>query len=92
MIDPARRVQSRYVAVSDGVRLAVDVWFPVERITRGERVGTAFRATRYHRAERPPSPEPEADTNYAAGELWTRAGSRWSSPTRAAPARRSARA
>ncbi len=73
-IDPARRVQSLHVPVSDGVRLAVDVWLPVERITRGERVGTAFRATRYHRAEQPLGLEPEADSNHAAGELWTRAG------------------
>jgi predicted acyl esterase len=53
-IDPARRVQARYVPVSDGVRLAVDVWLPVERIARGERVGTAFRATK----ARPPSSPP----------------------------------
>ncbi len=58
----------------DGVSLAIDVWLPVERIGRGERVGTAFRATRYHRAEQPPSPEPEADSNRAAGALWTSAG------------------
>ena len=73
-IDSVHRVQSLYVPVSDGVRLAIDVWLPVERIARGERVGAAFRATRYHRAGQPPSPEPEADSNRAAGELWTRAG------------------
>jgi uncharacterized protein len=73
-IDPGCPVQSLYVAVSDGVRLAVDVWLPVERIARGEPVGTAFRATRYHRAEQPPGPELEADSNHAAGQLWTRAG------------------
>ena len=73
-IDSTRRLQSLYVPVSDGVRLAVDVWLPVERIARGERVGTAFRATRYHRAEQPPGPGPEADSNRAAGELWTSAG------------------
>jgi hypothetical protein len=73
-IDLARRVQARYVPVSDGVPLAVDVWLPVERIARGERVGTAFRATRYHRAELPPGPEPESDSNHAAGELWNSAG------------------
>jgi uncharacterized protein len=73
-IDPARRVQALYVPVSDGVRLAVDVWLPVERIARGERVGTAFRATRYHRAELPPGLEPEADSNHALGELWNSAG------------------
>ena len=47
---------------------------PVERIAGGERVSTAFRATRYHRAEQPPGPGPEADSNRAAGELWTSAG------------------
>ncbi len=73
-IDSTRRLQSLYVPVSDGVRLAVDVWLPVERIAGGERVSTAFRATRYHRAEQPPSPGPEADSNRAAGELWTSAG------------------
>ena len=74
IVGSSRRLQSLYVPVSDGVRLAVDVWLPVERIARGERVGTAFRATRYHRAELPPGPEPEADSNHAAGELWNRAG------------------
>ncbi|HEY2270481.1 MAG TPA: CocE/NonD family hydrolase [Streptosporangiaceae bacterium] len=73
-VDPARRVQALYVPVSDGVRLAVDVWLPVGRIARGERIGTAFRATRYWRAGQPPGPEPEADSNYAAGELWNNAG------------------
>jgi uncharacterized protein len=73
-IDPGRPVQSLHVAVSDGVRLAVDVWLPVKRIARGEPIGTAFRATRYYRAEQPPGPEPEKDSNYAAGQLWTRAG------------------
>jgi putative CocE/NonD family hydrolase len=73
-MDSAHRVQSLYVPVSDGVRLAIDVWLPVERIARGEWVGAVFRATRYHRAVQPPGPEPEADSNRAAGELWTRAG------------------
>jgi uncharacterized protein len=73
-IDRACCVQSLYVPVSDGVRLAVDVWLPVERMARGEQVGTAFRATRYHRAEQPAAPEPEGDSNHVAGELWTRAG------------------
>jgi uncharacterized protein len=73
-IGSTQRLQSLYVPVSDGVGLAIEVWLPVERIARGERVGTAFRATRYHRAEQPPSPEPEADSSRAAGDLWTGAG------------------
>ena len=91
-VDSTKRLQSLYAPVTDGVRLAVDVWLPVERIARGEHVGTAFRATRYHRAEQPPSQVPEADSNRAAGELWTGRGSRWWWPTGAAPARGSARA
>lgn len=72
--DPNLRLQSLYVPVSDGARLAIDVWLPVERTARGERVGTAFRATRYHRSERAESPGPEGDSNRAAGEMWTTAG------------------
>ena len=33
-----------------------------------------MRVTRYHRAEAPPAPGPEADTNAAAGDLFNRAG------------------
>jgi uncharacterized protein len=73
-LDPTRRLQSLYVPAGDGVGLAVDVWLPVERIARGERIGAVFRATRYHRAEQPPSPGPEADSNRTAGEMWTSAG------------------
>jgi hypothetical protein len=34
-IDSTRWLQSLYVPVSDGVRLAVDVWLPVERCAPG---------------------------------------------------------
>jgi uncharacterized protein len=67
-------VQALYVPVSDGVRIAVDVWLPVERIARGERIGAAVRGTRYHRAGAPSGPSPSDDTNYALGRLWTDAG------------------
>ncbi|MFZ0215352.1 MAG: MmcQ/YjbR family DNA-binding protein, partial [Candidatus Dormiibacterota bacterium] len=50
-IDATRRVQSLYVTVGDGVRLAVDVWLPVGRTAAGGRVSTIVRATRYHRAD-----------------------------------------
>src|SRR5207249_4947992 len=91
-IDLARRVQARYVLVSDGVRLAVDVWLPVERIARGERVGTAFRATRYtgpsyHRVR-----SPSRTATMLRASCGTAPDLRWSSSTRAAPGRRSARA
>ena len=91
-IDSTQRLQSLYVPVSDGVRLAVDVWLPVERIARGERVGTAFRATRYHRAEQRPSPGPRRTATMRPENCGPAPGSRWSSPTREAPALRSARA
>ncbi|WP_460529528.1 CocE/NonD family hydrolase [Flindersiella endophytica] len=73
-IDPKRLLQSVYVPMSDGTRLAVDVWLPVQRIARGERVGIAFRGTRYHRAKAAAGPEPEADSNHELGRLWTDAG------------------
>ena len=74
IVDTSHRLQSVYVPVSDGVRLAVDVWLPVERTAVGGTVGTVMRVTRYHRAEAPREPGPEADTNAAAGDLFNRAG------------------
>ncbi|HEX6528107.1 MAG TPA: CocE/NonD family hydrolase [Streptosporangiaceae bacterium] len=74
IVDTSRRLQSLYVPVGDGVRLAVDVWLPVERTAVGAAVGTVMRVTRYHRAEVPRGPAPEADTNAAAGDLFNRAG------------------
>lgn len=37
-------------------------------------VGAVMRVARYHRAEAPQAPGPEADTNAAAGDLFNRAG------------------
>jgi putative CocE/NonD family hydrolase len=74
MVDASRRLQSVYVPVGDGVRLAVDVWLPVQRTAVGGTVGTVLRVTRYHRAEAPPEPGPAADSNAAAGELFNGAG------------------
>ena len=74
IVDTSRRVQSVYVPVGDGVRLAMDVWLPVDRTAVGGTVGTVMRVTRYHRAEAPQEPGPEADTNAAAGDLFNRAG------------------
>jgi uncharacterized protein len=70
-VEVSRRLQSVYVPAGDGVRLAVDVWLPVQRTAAG---GTVMRVTRYHRAEGPGEPEPEADTNAAARDLFNRAG------------------
>jgi uncharacterized protein len=74
MVDTSRRLQSVYVPAGDGVRLAVDVWLPVERTAVGGAVGTVMRVTRYHRAEAPREPGPQADTNAAAGDLFNGAG------------------
>jgi putative CocE/NonD family hydrolase len=60
--------------MGDGVRLAVDVWLPIERTAVGGTVGTVMRVTRYYRAEAPQRPGPEADTNAVAGDLFNRAG------------------
>jgi predicted acyl esterase len=73
-IDVTRRVQSLYVPVREGVRIAVDVWLPVGRTGAGGRVSSVVRSTRYHRAEAPSGPELEADTNLDAGNLWNAAG------------------
>ncbi len=61
IVDRSRRLQSVYVPMGDGVRLAVDVWFPAERTAVGGTVGTVMRVTRYHRAEAPQEPGPEFD-------------------------------
>jgi putative CocE/NonD family hydrolase len=74
IVGTSRRLQSVYVPVGDGVRLAVDVWLPVERTALEGAVGTVMRVTRYHRAESPEEPGPEADTNAAAGDLFNGAG------------------
>ena len=74
LIDVSCRLQSVYVPVGDGVRLAVDIWLPAERTAAGGAVGTVMRVTRYHRAKAPQRPGPEADTNAAAGDLFNRAG------------------
>jgi uncharacterized protein len=74
VLDPTRRLQSVYVPVGDGVRLAVDVWLPVERLAAGEAVGAVVRTTRYHRAQEPVRAGPEFDTNWAEAERWNAAG------------------
>src|SRR5688500_10444241 len=74
ILDPNRRLQPLHVPFTDGLRLAVDVWLPVERIAAGEAVGAVVRTTRYYRAEEPARVGPEFDANRAEGELWNTAG------------------
>lgn len=73
-VDPGRRLQSLYVPVSDGVRLGVEVWLPVDLVATAGVAGTILRATRYHRAGAPAGAGPEADPNFAEGRLWNDAG------------------
>jgi uncharacterized protein len=47
-LSESRSRQSLYVPVSDGTRLAVDVWLPAGVPT--QRIGTVARLTRYHRS------------------------------------------
>jgi uncharacterized protein len=51
MVDTSRRLQSVYVPAGDGVRLAVDVWLPVERTAVGGAGHDASCFTRYGQAE-----------------------------------------
>lgn len=44
-VDITRRLQSFYVPMGDGARLAVDLWLPVAEIKQGHTVGTVLRAT-----------------------------------------------
>ena len=46
------RNESVYVPMRDGVRIAVDIWYP-SGLAAGERVPALFQATRYVRATRP---------------------------------------
>jgi uncharacterized protein len=44
-----RRNEARYVTMRDGVRIAIDVWYPAT-LTAGQKVPTLINATRYVRA------------------------------------------
>ena len=69
MASAQQQGRSQYVAMSDGTRLAVDVWLPAG--IAGGRVGAVLRATRYWRAA-----AHSADTSAQEGEvaLFTAAG------------------
>ena len=64
--------RSIYVTMSDGVRIAVDVWLPRRRAS-GERIGTLLRATRYWRS---PDPRTARGPSVAAAEAkaWNDSG------------------
>ena len=47
-----KRNEARYVTMRDGVRIAIDVWYPATLAT-GQKVPTLINATRYVRATKP---------------------------------------
>ena len=67
-LDRSRRLQSLYLPMRDGVRIAADVWLP--EAARGGAVPTAFRATRYHRAEQTDSDDPADNSNSDEAAFW----------------------
>lgn len=74
--DPLRRLQSLYVPMRDGVRIAVDVWLPLP-LGQERRYGTVFQSTRYHRADRPATDALEDDSNISTASFWNGAGYAW---------------
>src|ERR1700716_546073 len=66
------RLQSRYVRMPDGVRLAVDVWLPAGT-TAGARLPTVLEADRYWRA-RAYSGGYKNNPNYLIAAPWTARG------------------
>jgi putative CocE/NonD family hydrolase len=66
------RLQSRYVRMPDGVRLAVDVWLPAGTTT-GARLPTVLEADRYWRARAYPGGY-KNNPNYLIAAPWTARG------------------
>jgi uncharacterized protein len=70
--DRAKRLQSLYLPMRDGVRIAVDIWLPPSAATSA--VPTIIRATRYHRAEQVTSTNPDDYTSANEAALFNNAG------------------
>jgi uncharacterized protein len=68
LADRTKVLQSLYVPMRDGVRIAVDVWLP-ETAADGP-VPTTIRATRYQRATQVESRAPEDNPNYIEAKTW----------------------
>jgi hypothetical protein len=83
------QLQSRYVQMPDGVRLAVDIWLPVGT-TAGARLRTVLEADRYWGAWAYTGVSRTTGTT-TSRRRGTRAGMRMCLPTCAAPVPRSAR-
>jgi uncharacterized protein len=71
-IDRGKQLQSLYVPMSDGIKIAIDVWLPAE--AKSGSVPTAIRATRYCRANRTESNDPKDNSNFPNAELWMNRG------------------
>ena len=63
------RNQALYVAMPDGIEIAIDVWLP-EKLEPGDKLPAVMRATRYWRAVDMVDSSLESDSNYAEAELF----------------------
>jgi uncharacterized protein len=71
-IDRNKQLQSLYVPMKDGIKIAIDVWLPAAAKTG--KVPTAIRATRYCRANRSETSDPKDNSNFAEAEQWMNRG------------------
>jgi len=67
------RLQSLYVTMRDGVKIAIDVWLPAKLGSR-EKMPTMMYCTRYWRASDIVDAALEQDTNYNRANMWNGAG------------------
>jgi putative CocE/NonD family hydrolase len=67
------RLQSLYIPMRDGVKIAVDVWLPAE-LSPKEKIPAIMHCTRYWRASDIVGAAIEQDTNFNKASLWNGAG------------------
>jgi putative CocE/NonD family hydrolase len=67
------RLQSLYIPMSDGVRIAVDVWLPTE-LEPKEKIPAIMYCTRYWRASDIVGAGIEQDSNFNRATMWNEAG------------------
>jgi putative CocE/NonD family hydrolase len=67
------RLQSLYVSMRDGVKIAIDVWLPAELGSK-EKIPAMMYCTRYWRASDIVDATLEQDTNYSRANMWNGAG------------------
>jgi putative CocE/NonD family hydrolase len=67
------RLQSLYVPMRDGIKIAIDVWLPAG-LSGGRRIPTLMRATRYWRSQDIVDTSFENASNYKTAQLFNGAG------------------